>query len=95
MRKKTLLKAVSIFACLSILMLYVPGAIAYPRTDNRTDSYSYRLMMKTATILSSFLAFFNLNTNNEEGNTASNNDLVQKLKITGTLSLVRGPRRGD
>ena len=92
MRKKTFIKAVSIFACLSILMISVPGAIASPRTDYKTGSYSYRLMMKTVTILSSFLAFLNLNTNNEEGNTASNNDLVQKLKITGCLT---SPKKAD
>ena len=95
MGKKTFLKAVSIFACLSILMLSVPGAIASPRTDKKTYTYTYRLMMKTATMLSSFLAFLNLNTNNEEGNTASNNDSNRKIRILGTLSSVRRPNSGD
>ncbi len=85
MGKKTFLKAVSIFACLSILMLSVPGATALPRTDKKI--HTYRLMMKTATMLFSFLSFLNLPTNNEKGDTssdtASNNDSDRIIKITG------------
>ena len=97
MRKKTFLKAVALFACLSILMLSVPGAIASERTGKKFDLN--RLIMKTGTMLSSFLPFLNLNVNDEKGDTSSdtvsNDDSSQKIKITGTLSLVKGPKKGD
>ncbi len=86
MRKKTFLKAVSIFACLSILMLSVPGAIASERTGKKTYTYPYRLMMKTATMLSSLLPFLTLKANVEKGPTASNNDSGRAIKIAGCLT---------
>ena len=101
MRKKSFLKGVSIFACLSILMLSVPlslpGAIASERTGNR---FSFnRLLERYVDTLSSLLLFLNLNVNDEKGDTSSdqtyNDDSSRKIKITGTLSLVRGPRKGD
>ena len=83
MRKKTFLKTVAIFACLSILMLSVPGAIASERTDIRT----FRLnIMQKVTMLFSFLPFLNLNVNDERGGTSadtvSNEDSSQKIKVT-------------
>ncbi len=83
MRKKTFLKAVCLFACLSILMLSAPGAIASERTVKKT--YTNRLI----TMLSSFLPFLNLNVNDEKGgtssDTASNSDSNRKIKITGGM----------
>ena len=77
--------------------LSLPGAIVSERTDNWT--YTYNQIMKTTTILSSFLPFLNLNVNDEKGGTSSdttsNNDSNQKIKITGTLSSVRKPNSGD
>ncbi len=99
MRKKTFLKAVCIFTCLSILMLSVPGAIASERTGKKTYAYTYRLMMKMTTMISSFLPFLNLNTNHEKSGTSSdqtyNDDSSRKIRITGTLSLVKGPKDCD
>ena len=83
MRKKTFLKAVCIFACLSILMLSVPGAIASERTDKRTFRPTF---MKKAAMFFSFLPFLNLNVNDEMGGTSadtvSNEDSSQKIKVT-------------
>ncbi len=97
MRKRNFLKAVCLFTCLSILMLSVPGAIASERIDKRTDARD--TFMKRAAMFFSFLSFLHLNTNNEKGDTSSKRiskgDLNQKIKITGTLSLVRGPKKGD
>jgi|GEM_PF-2352991 len=95
MRKKSFLKAVSLFACLSILMLSVPGAIASERTDKRTFRPTF---MEKAAMFFSFLPFLNLNVN-EKGDTSSdtvsNDDSSKKIKITGTLSSVRRPNSGD
>ena len=81
MRKKTLLKAVCLFTCLSILMLSVPGAIAAERTDKKT----FRLnIMEKVTMLFSFLPFLPLNTTGDtSSDTVSNDDSSQKIKITG------------
>jgi len=87
MRKKTFLKAVCFFTCLSILMLSAPGAIASERTVKKTDPY--RLTIKKVAMLFSFLPFLNLNVNDEKGDTSSdtvsNDDSSQKIKITGGL----------
>ncbi len=99
MRKKTFLKAVSIFACLSILMLSVPGAIASERTGRKTYTY-HRIMQMTAMFLS-FHSFVNLNVNYKKGDRSSdqtytdNSNRNRKTKITGTLSSVRKPTTGD
>ncbi len=99
MRKKTFLKAVSIFACLSILMLSVPGAIASERTRNKTYTY-HRIMQMTAMFLS-FHSFVNLNVNYKKGDTSSDQTYTddsnrnRKTKITGTLSLTKGPKKND
>ena len=85
----------ALFACLSILMLSVPGAIASERTDKKFDSQIW----KKAAMFLSFLPFLNLNVNDENGDTSSdtvsNDDSSQKIKITGTLILVKGPKAGD
>jgi len=84
MRKKTLLKAVCLFTCLSILMLSVPGAIASERTVKKT--YTKDVFMKKVTMLFSFLPFLNLNTTDDtSSDTISNDDSNQKIKITGGL----------
>ncbi len=87
MRKKTFLKAVCLFTCLSIFMLSVPGAIASERTDKKFDVN--RLTMKVAAMISSFFPFLHLNVNDEKGDTSSdtisNDDSSQKIKITGGL----------
>ncbi len=93
MGKKTFLKAVALFTCLSILMLSVPGAIASERTDKRT--FRVNIMQKVAMFFS-FLPFLNLNTNGDtSSDTVSDEDSTQKLRITGTLSSVRKPNSGD
>ncbi len=83
MRKKTFLKAVCLFACLSILMLSVPGANASQRTDKRTFRPHF---MERAAMFFSFLPFLNMNDNDETGytssETVSNDDSSQKIKIT-------------
>ncbi len=76
MGKKTFLKAVALFACLSILMLSVPGAIASEKTDKRI--YARNIFVKTMAMFSSFLPFLNLNT---KGDTVSNDDSNRKIKI--------------
>ena len=79
MRKKTFVKAVAIFACVSILMLSVPGAIAAERHQK-----DYNFFKNVMTKLAYFLPFLNLDTNVEKGDTTSNDDSNQKIKITGT-----------
>ncbi len=83
MGKKTFLKAVALFACLSILMLSAPGAIASERTVKKSSHW----FMKMRTMISSFLPFLNLNINNEKGGTSSyttsNNDSNRKIMILG------------
>ena len=85
MRKKTFLKAVAIFACLSILMLSVPGAIAAERPQ-RDSNFFKNVMTKIAYLL----PFLNLDANVEKGDTSSDitsdNDSNQKIKITGVIS---------
>jgi len=94
MRKKTFLKAVCLFTCLSILMLSVPGATASQRIDKRTDARHF--FMKKAAMFFSFLPFLHLNTTSKtSSDTVSNEDSNKKIKITGTLSLVKGPKIGD
>ena len=94
MRKRNFLKAVCLFTCLSILMLSVPGAIASQRIDKRTDAR--HLFMKKVAMFFSFLPFLHLNTTGDtSSDKVSNDDSSQKIKITGTLSLVRGPKKGD
>ena len=94
MRKKTFLKTVAIFACLSILMLSVPGAIASERTHKRT--YAKHLFVRAIAMFSSFLPLMDLNTRDDRpSDTVSNDDSDQKIKITGTLSSVRRPNTGD
>jgi hypothetical protein len=96
MRKKKLLKVVSILACLSILMLSVPGVIASERTVKR--SATDRLITKTATMFFSIFPLLNLKANYEKGSTSSDqtlsNDSVKKIKATGCLT-ISIPSRGD
>jgi len=80
MRKKTFVKAVAIFACVSILMLSVPGATAAERS--RKD---YNFFKNVITKLAYFLPFLNLDSNVEKDDTTSNDDSNQKIKIAGTL----------
>ncbi len=93
MGKKTFLKAVCLFACLSILMLSAPGAIASERT---ADRFFNRLLEKYMDTLSSLFPFLHLNTNDEKGDTSSdqtyNDDSNQQIKITGTLT---SPKRDN
>ena len=75
-------------------MLSVPGAIASERIDKRTDARD--TFMKRAAMFFSFLSFLHLNrTGDTSSDKVSNDDSSQKIKITGTLSLVRGPKKGD
>ncbi len=83
MRKRNFITAVCLFTCLSILMLSVPGANAYERTDKRTFRPSF---MERAAMFFSFLSFLNLNVNNEKGDTSSdtvsNDDSNHKIRTT-------------
>jgi hypothetical protein len=82
MRKKTFVKAVAIFACVSILMLSVPGAIAAEKPLRDSNFFK-----NVITKLAYFLPFLNLGANVEKGDTSSDttsdNDSNQKIKITG------------
>ncbi len=81
MRKKTFLKAVALFACLSILMLSVPGAIASERTGRKT--YTRDLFVRMIAMFLSFLPPLNLNTTGDTPSaTVSNDDSDQEVKIT-------------
>jgi hypothetical protein len=52
--------------------------------------------MKKAAMFFSFLPFLSLNTtSNTSADAVSNDDSNKKIKITGTLSLVKGPKIGD
>ncbi|MQY60774.1 hypothetical protein GH153_02915 [bacterium] len=79
MRKRSFLKGVCIFTCLSILMLSVPGAIASERTDKRTFRPS---LMERAAMFFSFLPFLNLNTKGDTSSETVSND-GKKIQITG------------
>jgi len=75
-------------------MLSVPGAIASQRIDKRTEARD--TFMKKAATFFSFLPFLHLNTtSNTSSDTVSNDDSNKKIKITGTLILVKGPKDGD
>jgi hypothetical protein len=75
-------------------MLSVPGASASHKTDKRTDARHF--FMKKAAMFFSFLPFLHLNTTSKtSSDTVSNDDSNKKIKITGTLSLVKGPKIGD
>jgi hypothetical protein len=70
MRKKTFLKAVSIFACFSILMLSVSGVIAAERPLKR-DNHSFRTIKNLMNKFASFLPFWTMRFNVEKGDTSS------------------------
>jgi len=96
MRKKSFLKAVSLFACFTILMLSVPGVIAYERTPKK---FSFnRLIERSTDALSLLLPFLNLKVNDDKEITseqASDDDSVQKIKATGVMISMKGPKKGD
>lgn len=96
MRKKTFLKAVSIFACFSILMLSVPGVIAAEKSKNKLNFD--RLVNMSRDTLATLLPFLNLKINDDKDTTSnqtSNDDSGQKIKATGNLISMKGPRKGD
>jgi len=96
MRKKAFLKTMSLFACFSILMLSVPGVIA---ADKAPKKFSFnRLLEESTDTLALLLPFLSLKINDDKDITSdqtSDDDSVQKIKATGTLSLVKGPKSGD
>ena len=92
MRKKTFLKLVSLFACFSILMLSVPGAIASERSGKKFD----RPIIKKAAMLFSFFPFLNLKVDKDStSNKTTADNSGQKIKITGGKVSVKGPMHGD
>ncbi|NIO49567.1 MAG: hypothetical protein GTN73_09075 [Candidatus Aminicenantes bacterium] len=97
MRKKAFLKSVSLFACFSIFMLSVPGVIAAEKTPKK---FSFnRLLEKSTDTLSLLLPFLYLKVNDEKGNISSDqtsdDDSVQKIKATGAVVSMKGPKKGD
>jgi hypothetical protein len=96
MRKKSFLKTVSLFACFTILMLSVPGVIASERTPKK---FSFnRLLEKSTDTLSLLLPFLNLKINDDKDCTSdqtSDDDSVQKIKATGVMVSMKGPKKGD
>ena len=97
MRKKTFLKAVSFFACFTILMLSVSGVIAADRTPKKFRFN--RLLERSTDTLSLLLPFLYLKANGEKGGTSSvqtsDDDSGQKIKATGNAVSMKGPRKGD
>ena len=97
MRKKTFLKIVSLFACFSILMLSVPGAIASERNGKKFDR-PVNPIIKKVSMLFSFLPFFDLNVNDDKDVTTDqtyNDDSSKKIKITDVIIPMKPPRGGD
>jgi hypothetical protein len=96
MRKKNFLKAVSLFACFSILMLSVPGVVAADKTPKK---FSFnRLLEKSTDTLSLLLPFLNLKVNGDKDITSdqtSDDDSVQKIKATGAVVSMKGPKKDD
>jgi hypothetical protein len=89
MRKKTFLKAVSIFACFSILMLSVSGVIAAERPLKR-DHNSFRTIKNLMNKFASFLPFWTMRFNVEKGDTSSGtyskSDSKRLVRIAGCLT---------
>ncbi len=96
MRKKAFLKSVSLFACFSIFMLSVPGVIAAEKTPKK---FSFnRLLEKSTDTLSLLLPFLYLKVNDDKDITSdqtSDDDSVQKIKATGAVVSMKGPKKGD
>ena len=86
MRKRAILKSVSLFACFSILMLSVPGVIAADKTPKK---FSFNRLIENSTdTLALLLPFLNLKINDDKDITSdqtSDDDSVQKVKATGGL----------
>ncbi len=85
MGKKTFLKAVCLFTCLSILMLSVPGAIASERTEKRIFRPTF---LEKAAMFFSFLQFLHLNVNDEKSDTSS--DTISKDDSRGKVKITAG-----
>lgn len=84
MRQSKLLKAVSVFACLSILLLTVPAVNAAPKFDFKL------LLKKPAVILSSLVPFFApIYDTGKTINNNSSSDTGKEVRITGTMSCPR------
>ena len=98
MRKNTLLKAVSIFACFSILMLSVSGVIAAERPQSR-DHNSFSTMKNVMKKFVSRLPFWNLKFDGGKGDTSSDSysksDSKRLIKITGNLISIKKPIADD
>jgi hypothetical protein len=98
MRKNTFLKAVSIFACFSILMLSVSGVIAAEK-PLKGDHHSFRTIKNVMNKFVSFLPFWNLKFNGGKGDTSSDtyskSDSKHMIKITGNLISIKRPMEDD
>ena len=85
MRKKSLIKAVSLFVCFSILMLSVPGVMDARKVENK---FSFHRLFSRS-MFSSIFPFLNLRTIEERGDRSSyktsDDDTNSRVKIAGML----------
>ena len=90
MRKKSFIKAVSLFVCLSIFMLSVPGVMDAREAPKK---FSFHRLF-SSTIFSSIFSFLNLRTIDERDDRrgdrssykTSDDDSNSKIKIAGMLT---------
>jgi len=92
MRKKSFIKAVSLFVCLSIFMLSVPGVMDARKVENK---FSFHRLFSRS-MFSSIFPFLNLRTIEERGDRSSyktsDDDSNPKIKIAGSIT---SPKRAD
>ena len=98
MRKKTFLRAVALIACITIFSLSVPSTFA---VDRAQKGFNLKHMIKKhVEIVYVIFPFLAQRVDTDQNTTPSNKTVEKnsitdsKARITGTLSLVRGPRRG-
>ena len=95
MRKKTILRAIAIVACLSILSLSVPTVTA---ANERPDKITFKsLFLKHLRILGSLFPFLNIDVDDDytpkQSKISKTSDgTTENIKqITGTLNSVKRP----
>jgi len=95
MRKKTILRAIAIVACLSILSLSVPTVTV---ANERPDKITFKsLFLKQLRILGSLFPFLNIDVDDDYTpkqsmiSKTSDGSTENIKKITGTLNSVQRP----